>query len=163
MLHVSIHGGRVANALACNTGCHGFAPPTPVKFLRFIFSNRHSLRPARRDFKWSVWHCMNLLWILMSAVITGKKLLSSPRWAAIISTGQSSTRTHTCTHTNSARVPCIRIWLHYTGITSLRNWKNCHIFTQRRTTTTMTNPSRAINQTQVLLWRIHERTKFSKP
>jgi len=23
---VSIHGGQVANALACNAGCHGFVP-----------------------------------------------------------------------------------------------------------------------------------------
>ena len=43
----------------------------------------------------------NLLWPVMSAVITGKKNTLLPRWTAIINSGQSSTRTHTlphCTH-----------------------------------------------------------------
>jgi len=67
------------------------------KYSDFYFSeSTRSL--AQRDFKWSVWHCRKLLWPVMSAVITSKKLLSLPIWSAIISTGQSSTHAHTNTH-----------------------------------------------------------------
>jgi len=40
-----IHGGRVANALACNAGCHGFAPNSgefsEIYFLESIQAIRH--------------------------------------------------------------------------------------------------------------------------
>jgi len=51
----SIHGGRVANALACNAGGERFAPRAVGDISEINFSNR--LSPAQRDLEWSVWHC----------------------------------------------------------------------------------------------------------
>ena len=41
---LSMHGGRVSNALACNARGDGFAPPICGGISEIQFSNRYSLR-----------------------------------------------------------------------------------------------------------------------
>ena len=56
---MSIHGGRVAKALACDPRGDGFAPHLRRYFRDLFLESIHSL--AQRYLKWSVWHCGNLL------------------------------------------------------------------------------------------------------
>ena len=54
--------------------------------------------PARRDLKWSVWHCRNTVAYDVSGD-NAYKITLLPRWTAIINDRQSSTHAHThCTH-----------------------------------------------------------------
>ena len=57
IIKTSIHGGRVAKALACNTRDDGFAPHLRRYFRDLFLESIQS--PARTDLKWSVWHCGN--------------------------------------------------------------------------------------------------------
>jgi len=56
---LSIHGGRVANALACNAGDDEFVSQLWRYFrdslLLFVYS------PTQRDINWSVWYSRNLM------------------------------------------------------------------------------------------------------
>jgi len=98
ILVMSIHSGWGASTLACNAGCHGFAPQRQWLFWD-LFSQIDAFS-GTEEHKWSVWHWRNFLWPVMSAEITGKNYFVTE--AAIISTGQSSTHTHkhTWTHTS---------------------------------------------------------------
>ena len=93
---MTVHSGRVANALACNAGDDRFAPHLwryfrdlfleSIQSLIIIiiiiiiiilqFIERHLLYASvQRDVKWSVWHCRTLLRPVMSAAITVKNYL----------------------------------------------------------------------------------------
>ena len=96
---VSIHGGRVVNALACNARGDGLASHLRRYFRDLFLESIQS--PARRDLKWSVWHYRNWLWPVMSVVITGKKLprYRDGRYNKCQTIWQSSIYTHTYTFT----------------------------------------------------------------
>ena len=68
---------------------------------------------AQRDVKWAVWHCNNLLWLVMSAAITGEKSNLVPRWAAILNTWQFTRQssTHPVTHRTHIMQLVASAWL----------------------------------------------------